>query len=86
MSIQDDKALMRQWGETFNPGKLGAARELITGDFAAHVGSSAESVDWDRYRQLGELLLQAFPDGHISLALNNQDIVRFFVLTTSCAL
>ena len=62
MSAEENKALIRRWGELWNAGDAAAIAALVTPDYVRHDPNGPEVRGPDAERQLVELYRAAFPD------------------------
>jgi steroid delta-isomerase-like uncharacterized protein len=62
VSAEENKALIRRWGELWNAGDAAAIAALVTPDYVRHDPNGPEVRGPDAERQLVELYRAAFPD------------------------
>lgn len=62
MSAEENKALIRRWGELWNAGDAAAIAALVTPDYVRHDPNGPEVRGPAAERQLVELYRAAFPD------------------------
>ena len=62
MSAEENKALIRRWGELWNAGDAAAIAALVTPDYVRHDPNGPEVRGPNAERQLVELYRAAFPD------------------------
>ncbi len=71
MSVDDPKAVVRRWFETFNDGDMAAEAALRTQDFTAHVAGLPGPLDAAGWQQFIADFVTGFPD----LRLTIEDLV-----------
>jgi len=62
VSAEENKALIRRWGELWNAGDAAAIAELVAPDYVRHDPNGPEVRGPNAERQLVELYRAAFPD------------------------
>ena len=62
MSAEENKALLRRWGELWNAGDAAAIAALVTPDYVRHDPNGPEVRGPDAERQLVAMYRAAFPD------------------------
>jgi steroid delta-isomerase-like uncharacterized protein len=63
MSTESNKAAVRHFHEAFNTGALEEAGEIFAPNAVVHMAGSPEPIGMDDFKQVGQVFLDAFPDG-----------------------
>jgi steroid delta-isomerase-like uncharacterized protein len=63
MSTESNKAAVRRFHEAFKAGELDDADEIFAPNAVIHMAGSPEPIGMDEFKQVGEVFLNAFPDG-----------------------
>ena len=80
MSIEENKALIRRWGEALNNRNLAAVDEIFAAKYDGHT-PGAELNSPESVRQVLTVFFTAFPDLHITvedlIAEGDKVVIRF---------
>ena len=61
MSLEENKALIRQWAEVWNQGNLDAVGEFVSDTYVRHDPNTPEVRGPEEEKQLMAMYLSAFP-------------------------
>jgi steroid delta-isomerase-like uncharacterized protein len=67
MSIEENKAVVRRWGEGLNRHDLNIVDEVISDDYTAHVAGGLEFKGPQGAKQMLAPFISAFPDLHYTV-------------------
>ncbi len=67
MSVEENKALVRQWVELWNMGNIDAIGAFVTPDYVRHDPNSPEIRGPEAEQQLVAMYRAAFPDLHFTV-------------------